>query len=157
MNTIFKFLMNLLFIVDNPKSRIEKLVILSPSTKFDSRFLPSRDNILEDINFNAKNQFLTELSLHLQLYIIKNIKNLITERLTILNIGDCDIFTFKELTKFLTSYKFCKKSSLESLSISLLNSILAYTNEIKNILYKLFTIKIKQLISINIYTNIYKK
>ena len=154
MNTIFKFIMNLLFLVDNPKSRIEKLVILSPSTKFDSRFLPSIDNILEDINFNDNNQFLTELSLHLQLYIIKNIKNLITERLIILNIGDCDIFTFKELTKFLTSYKFCKESSLENLSISLLNSIIVYTNEIKNIFYKLFLIKIKQLISINIYTNI---
>ena len=155
MNTIFKFIMNLLFLVDNPNSRIEKLVILSPSTKFDSRFLPSINNILEDINFNENNKFLTELSLHLQLFIIKNIKNLITERLKILNIGDCDIFTFKELTKFLTSYNFSKKSSLEQLSISLLNSIIEYTNEINNIFCKLFSIKIKQLISLNIYTNIY--
>ena len=155
MNTIFKFIMNLLFLVDNPNSRIEKLVILSPSTKFDSRFLPSINNILEDINFNENNKFLTELSLHLQLFIIKNIKNLITERLKILNIGDCDIFTFKELTKFLTSYNFSKKSSLEQLSISLLNSIIEYTDEINNIFCKLFSIKIKQLISLNIYTNIY--
>jgi len=155
MNTIFKFIMNLLFLVDNPNSRIEKLVILSPSTKFDSRFLPSINNILEDINFNENNKFLTELSLHLQLFIIKNIKNLITERLKILNIGDCDIFTFKELTKFLTSYNFSKKSSLEQLSISLLNSIIEYTNEINKIFCKLFSIKIKQLISMNIYTNIY--
>ena len=155
MNTIFKFIMNLLFLVDNPNSRIEKLVILSPSAKFDSRFLPSINNILEDINFNENNKFLTELSLHLQLFIIKNIKNLITERLKILNIGDCDIFTFKELTKFLTSYNFSKKSSLEQLSISLLNSIIEYTDEINNIFCKLFSIKIKQLISLNIYTNIY--
>ena len=155
MNTIFKFIMNLLFLVDNPNSRIEKLVILSPSTKFDSRFLPSINNILEDINFNENNKLLTELSLHLQLFIIKNIKNLITERLKILNIGDCDIFTFKELTKFLTSYNFSKKSSLEQLSISLLNSIIEYTDEINNIFCKLFSIKIKQLISLNIYTNIY--
>jgi hypothetical protein len=142
-------------LVDNPKSHIEKLVILSPSTKFDSRFLPSIENILEDINFEDNNKVLTELSLHLQLFMVKNIKSLITERLIILNIGDCDIFTFKELTKFLTSYKFCQKSSLQYLSISLIYSIIKYTNEIKIIFYSLFSIKIKQLIELSVYTNIY--
>ena len=155
MNTIFKFIMNLLFLVDNPNSRIEKLVILSPSTKFDSRFLPSIDNILEDINFNENNKFLIELSLHLQLYMLKNIKNLITEKLIILNIGDCDIFSFHELTKFLTSYQFCKISSLEKLNISLINSIFEYTNILKNLFYKIFSIKIRRLTELNIYTNIY--
>jgi hypothetical protein len=155
MNTIFKFLMNLIFLVDNPKSHIEKLVILSPSTKFDSRFLPSIENILEDINFEGNNKALTELSLHLQLFMVKNIKNLITERLIILNIGDCDIYTFKELTKYLTSYKFSKNSFLKKLSISLLDSIIEYTNEIKKIFNKIFSIKIKQLTELNLYTNIY--
>jgi hypothetical protein len=142
-------------LVDNPKSHIEKLVILSPSTKFDSRFLPSIENILEDINFEDNNKALTELSLHLQLFMVKNIKNLITERLIILNIGDCDIYTFKELTKYLTSYKFSKNSFLKKLSISLLDSIIEYTNEIKKIFYKIFSIKIKQLTELNLYTNIY--
>jgi len=94
MNAIFKFIMNLLFLVDNPNSRIEKLTILSTCTKFDSRFLPSIDNILEDINFNEKNKFLTELSLQFQLFKIKNIKNLIPQKLILLNIGDCNIFNF---------------------------------------------------------------
>ena len=155
MNTIFKFIMNLLFLVDNPNSRIEKLIILSTSTKFDSRFLPSIDNILEDINFNDNNKFLTEISLHLQLCRLKNIKNLITERLIILNIGDCDIYSFRELIKFLTSYKFYKVSSLEKMNISLLNCIIEYTNEIKNLLYKIFSIKLKHLTELNIYSNIY--
>ena len=155
MNTIFKFLMNIIFLVDNPKSHIEKLVILSPSTKFDSRFLPSIENILEDINFEDNNKVLTELSLHLQLFMVKNIKNLITKRLIILNIGDCDIYTFKELTIYLTSYKFSKNSFLRKLSISLLDSIIEYTDEIKKIFYKIFSIKIKQLIELNLYTNIY--
>jgi len=155
MNTIFKFLMNIIFLVDNPKSHIEKLVILSPSTKFDSRFLPSIENILEDINFEDNNKVLTELSLHLQLFMVKNIKNLITERLIILNIGDCDIYTFKELTKYLTSYKFSKNSFLKKLSISLLDSIIEYTDETKKIFYKIFSIKIKQLLELNLYTNIY--
>lgn len=155
MNTIFKFLMNIIFLVDNPKSHIEKLLILSPSTKFDSRFLPSIENILEDINFEDNNKTLTELSLHLQLFMVKNIKNLITERLISLNIGDCDINTFKELTKYLTSYKFSKNSFLKKLSISLLDSIIEYTNEIKTIFYKIFSIKIKQLTELNLYTNIY--
>jgi len=155
MNTIFKFLMNIIFLVDNPKSHVEKLIILSPSTKFDSRFLPSIENILEDINFEDNNKVLTELSLHLQLFMVKNIKNLITERLISLNIGDCDICTFKELTKYLTSYKFSKYSFLKKLSISLLDSIIEYTNEIKNLFYKIFSIKIKQLTELNLYTNIY--
>ena len=155
MNTIFKFLMNLLFLVDNPNSRIEKLIILSPRTKFDSRFLPSIDNILEDINFNENNKYLVELSLHLQIFMIKNIHTLITQRLVLLNIGDCDIFTMKELIKFLTSFNFCKKSSLRTISISLLNSLIVFNEEIKNILYKIFSIKIKQLLELNIYTNIY--
>jgi len=155
MNTIFKFLMNIIFLVDNPKSHVEKLVILSPSTKFDSRFLPSIENILEDINFEDNNKVLTELSLHLQLFMVKNIKNLITERLISLNIGDCDICTFKELTKYLTSYKFSKNSFLKKLSISLLDSIIEYTNDIKNIFYKIFSIRINQLTELNLYTNIY--
>jgi hypothetical protein len=155
MNTIFKFIMNLLFLVDNPNTRIEKLVILSPKTKFDSRFLPSIDNILEDINFNENNKFLNELSIQLQLCMLKNIKNLITERLIILNIGECDIYTFRELIKFLTSYKFCKISPLEKLNISLINSIINYTNEIKFLLFKIFSIKLKRLIEFNVYTNIY--
>ena len=155
MNTIFKFIMNLLFLVDNPNTRIEKLIILSPRTKFDSRFLPSIDNILEDINFNDNNKFLNELSIQLQLCMLKNIKNLITERLIILNIGECDIYTFRELIKFLTSYKFCKISPLEKLNISLINSIINYTNEIKFLLFKIFSIKLKQLIEFNVYTNIY--
>ena len=154
MNTIFKFLMNILFLVDNPQSYVEKLTILSPSTKLDSRYLPSIENILEDIKFNENNKVLTELSLHMQLYMIKNIKNLITERLILLNIGDCDIYTFRELTKFLTSPKFCTKSSLNKLSISLLDSIIDLREEIKNILERIFSIKIKQLTELNIYTNI---
>ena len=155
MNTIFKFLMNLLFLVDNRNTRIEKLVILSPSTKFDRRFLPSIENILEDINFNENNEFLTELSLHLQLFMLKNIKNLITKRLVSLNIGDCDVYTFRELTKFLTSYKFSQKSELKKLSISLINSIIEYTSVIKNNFYKIFSIKLKKLSELNVYTNLY--
>ena len=155
MNTIFKFLMNLLFLVDNKKSLIRKFVILAPKIKFDQRYLPSIENILEDINFNENNKVLTELSIHLQFFMIKNIKNLISENLVILNIGDCDIYTFRELTKFLTSYKFSRKSELQKISISLLNSIIKYTSEIKTIFYKLFSINIKQLIELNLYTNIY--
>ena len=155
MNAIFKFIMNLLFLVDNPNSRIEKLTILSTSTKFDSRILPSIENILEDINFNANNKFLNELSLQLQLCMTKNIKTLITEKLILLNIGDFDIYSFREIVKFLTSYKFSRNSSLQKMSISLLNSVIQYTNEIKNILGKIFSIKIKQLVELNIYTNIY--
>ena len=155
MNTILKFIMNLLFMVDNHKSRIKKLIILSPYTVLDSRNFPSIENVLGDIDFNGKNQNLNELSLHLKLFYITNIKNVITIRLTSLNIGDCDIYTFQELTKFLTSYNFCKNSSLRKMSLSLLQSITDYNNKIRYLLYRIFGIKIKQLIELNIYTNLF--
>ena len=155
MNTILKFIMNLLFMVDNHKSRIKKLIILSPYTILDSRNFPSIENVLGDINFNAKNQSLKELSLHLKLFHIINIKNVITIRLISLNIGDCDIDTFQEITKFLTSYDFCKSSSLRKMSLSLLPSIISYNKKIRYLIYKIFGIKIRQLIELNIYTNLF--
>ena len=73
----------------------------------------------------------------------------------ILNIGDFDIYSFREIVKFLTSYNFSRNSSLQKMSISLLNSVIQYSNVIKTILGRIFSIKIRQLMELNIYTNVY--
>lgn len=155
MIVILKFLINILLMVNNINSKVKQLILLSPSTKIDSRIFPRIENILSCININKNNKNLIKLSLHLQLYEIKNITNMISNNLQILNIGDCDIKTFNHLTNFLSSYEFCKVSQLSKISISLLQNITNYNSKIKKIFYKIFAIKIKQLEEINIYTNLF--
>ena len=155
LTVILKFILNILFLIDSPFFCLKKLSLFSPKTKLDAKFCPTIEYILNTINIDMNNGILNELDLHLQFINIKNIKNLISSNLIKLNIGDCDIETFKELTKHLSSYKFSQKSSLKVLSISILKSITEYSNEIKFLLVKIFSIKIKTLTELNICTNIF--
>ncbi len=90
----------------------------------------------------------------MQLYQINNIKNLITSNLIQLKIGELDIITLRQLTKFLCSISFFQKSSLKILVISILNHIIQFTKEVEYLLNEIFSIKIKTLKEINIYSNI---
>ena len=157
LTVILKFVLNILFLINNPFLELKKLTLLSPKTKLDSRFSPNIEHILDKIDINTKNKNLNELNLQLKFINIKNIKNLLSSNLIKLSIGDCDVITFKELTKHLTSYKFCKYSVLRILSISIIKSITKYNEEIKLSLIKIFSIKIKTLGELNIYSNIFIK
>jgi hypothetical protein len=154
MIAITKFIVNILLYVTNKMQIIQKCIILAPKIKFNDNFSPFINQVLGNIDINNKNKILKELSFQLQLYKIINIKNIISESLIALNIGDCDIYTFKELVKYLNSFKFSKNSQLSNLSISFLKSIRVLSKEIYNLLYKIFNIKIKQLVELNIYTDI---
>jgi hypothetical protein len=154
MIAITKFIVNILLYVTNKMQIIQKCIILAPKIKFNDNFSPFINQVLGNIDINNKNKILKELSFQVQLYKIINIKNIISKSLIALNIGDCDIYTFKELVKYLNSFKFSKNSQLSNLSISLLKSIRVLTKEIYNLLYKIFNIKIKQLVELNIYTDI---
>ena len=151
---IIKFILNLLLYATKKDTIIQKLVILATKIKFNKSFYPFIDNLLGSIDTKENNKIMKELSFRVQLYQIMNIKNLIGENLIILSLGDCDIHTFKELVQYLTSYKFCTKSLLSKLSISLVKSIFYIDKEIYNLLFKIFNIKIKQLKELNIYSNI---
>ena len=149
---LIKFILNIIFLIDNKK--IKKLTILAPSIVLDERILPRINEFFSEIDINKGENDLVELNLQIQLYKIIDIKNLISTKLIILSLGDFDLYTFKNLVKYLTSYKFSSESNLESLTIRLNKSITLFTTELKIILRQLFYIKISKLSVLNIYTNI---
>ena len=151
MNTIFKFILNILYHVSN--SRIRKFCLLSPYTLIDCRKNPEINNLINNIDFN-NNTSLEELSLQMQFYQIVNINIIIIPKLKILNIGDLDIVTFKLLSENICTDEFNKNSCLEKLTIGLFNTIREFNIEIKLIFEKLFRLKIKNFTSLNIFTNI---
>ena len=150
---IIKFILNILFLIDETKCKINNLTIIAPSIIFDGRLLSCTKGIFSQIKINNGENKLKELSLQLQFYYFIDIKNLISTKLIILNLGDLDLFTFKCLVKYLTSYNFSSKSKLEALTIRLNNSLTYFTTELKLLFRKLFYTKISKLSEINIYTN----
>jgi hypothetical protein len=155
--TIIKFILNLLLYTTNKDAIFQKITILAPKIKFDNEFYPFINKVLGNINPKNNNKIIRELNFQLQLYKIINIKNIISESLVILNIGDCDFYTFEELILNLTSYRFCINSSLSKLSISLIKSLFILDIKIYNLLFKLFNIKISQLKEVNLFTNLIVK
>ena len=151
---ILKFILNILFLVDNPNSLIKKLVILSPKTILDSRYMLCIENIIDSINIDINNKHINELSLQFQFYQIKGINNFVSHNLTNLKLGDMDIFTLRQLTLFLSSYKFFICSNLRTLTIGLLFSIIHFNKEIEFLFNEIFSIKIKTLLEITVYSNI---
>ena len=152
MNPIIKLILNILF-YGMKDSKFKKLCILSPNIEIDTRKIPNANNLLNNINVED-NFILKYLSLHFQFYQVSNITNFISERIQVLNIGDLDIYTFKILCEKICNPIFNLNSLLQGLSIGLLNSIIDFTIEIKLLLRKLFNIKIKNLLSLSLYTNI---
>ena len=154
---IFKFLLNILIWIDNnefyDKNSITKLTLLSPYTTFDSRADKNTDLIFKDINIYKNSKTLKELNIQFKLYNMSYIKNIISPNLIILSIGDLDIISFNNLVNYLTSYYFSSKSVLTNLNIKLLSKITYFNTELKNILRKLFNIKIKSLLKLTLFTN----
>ena len=151
-NSILKFILNLLYFFST-NNKIKKACLLSPKTILDSRKMPYINEIFKNIDM-IKASNLTDLTLNLQFVRISNIGNLISTQLQILNIGNLDLETFKKICHFLLNDKFNKQSSLKKISIGLLKNIMNFDVELKIILRKLFSIKIKSLISLSLYTNI---
>ena len=151
MNTIYKFILDVLYYAT--KNKINKLFILSPSTKMNSIVKPEINDIIKSINFN-KNNKLEELTLQLNFVELESINSFILPNLKILNIGNLDLKTFEYLCNVFCSYQFNENSNLESLSISLKNSITDFNVELKKLFGKLFNVKIKQLESLTLLTNL---
>ena len=153
LNGILKFILNILFLIDSKQSKIKKLIILSNRTILDSRSIQNIEDIIDTINIDKKNKNIIELSIQLQFFKINNIKNLISSNLLNLNIGDLDIYTLGQLTNYLSSYTFFKVSCLQNLKIGILNCFINFNKEIEYILNKLFSIQIKTLKEIKVFSN----
>ena len=148
---IFKFILNILFYVSN--TRIKKFCLISPNTPIDCRTDPEINHLINNINYNNNNS-LEELSFHMPFYQVLNINIFITPNLKILNVGDVDILTLKLLCKNICNDNFNRKSSLEKLTIGIINSITDLNFDLKLIFEKLFRIKIKNFVYLCLYTNI---
>ena len=133
--------------------KINDLTIIAPSIIFDGRLLSGIKGIFSKIEINSGENNLKNLSLQFQFYYFIDIKNLISTKLIILNLGDLDLFTFKYLVKYLTSYNFASKSNLQALTIRLNNSLTYFTTELKILFRNLFYTRISKLSEINVYTN----
>lgn len=151
---ILKFIINIIFLLDEDNSKLNSLTLLSPNTVLDKALFPSIDDYFEDLEIYEKNKSLHTLNLHLKMYKIINIKKIISPNLLILSIGDFDLISFKIIVYYLTSYNFSCSSNLKYLSLGLLKSITEYNNDIILLLKKLYSIKIQHIIELNIYTNI---
>lgn len=155
---IIKFILNILFLIDNNeienKSKITKLTILSPYTILDNKLENNINDIFKDITIYKNSKKLKELNIQITCYNIIHIKNIISQNLIKLSIGDLDIFTFNQLVNYLTSYEFSINSSLTNLNIKLLRNITTFDTKLKFILQKLFNIKIKSLLELQLFSNI---
>ena len=150
---IFKFILNILLLsVGNNKSTIEELIILSTNLIINGNKLIFFDEFLKNINNN--NNTLKSLKIQMKFYNIININKLVSNKLKIINIGDLDLFSLNFFIKNIDEYHFWKNSLLEQISISLNKTIIKLDDEVNLLLAKLFFIKIKNLSSISLYTNI---
>ena len=154
LTVIMKFILNIFFLVDSPNSKIKKLKIISPKIILDPNSFIEIEDILDNIDLSESNKTIKELTVQLQFYRISNLKNIICHNLINLRIGELDVFTLRELTRHLCSYNFYKTSSLQYLAIGLLNHIVKYTKEIKFLFNELFSIKLKTLKELKVYSNV---
>ena len=147
-----KFILNILLLyLGEDESNAQELIILCPNLVINGSNLLIFDKFLKNLN---NNKIISNLNIQIKFYNIINIHKLISEKLEILKIGDLDFFSLKCLINNITKYKFCKNSNLNSISISLNRTIRELNEDLKLILAKLFNIKIRNLSSINLFTNI---
>ena len=151
MNAIYKFILNLFYYIS--KNKISKFYILSPFTDFNACTKPEINEIIKEINFSQNNK-LEELTLQMRFTELESIKCFILTKLRILNIGNLDFKTFEYLCNHICTIDFNQKSSLEDLSIGLNNSITEFSTDIKKLFQKLFGVKMKELTSLTLLTNL---
>ena len=101
---ILKFIINIIFLLDEDNSKLNSLTLLSPNTILNKTLFPSIDDYFEDLEIYEKNKSLHTLHLHLKIYKIINIKKIISPNLLILSIGDFDLISFKTIVYYLTIF-----------------------------------------------------
>ena len=88
MNTILKFILNVLYFVS--KQKIEKFCLISPYTVINPISNPTINILISSINF-ANNELVKELTLQMQFYQSSSIVSFLNSKLRILNIGNLDL------------------------------------------------------------------
>lgn len=139
---LLKFIINIFIFIGFEDNSITSISIIAPYLKFDNRRFPMVDQLLSEIIWKDAN--IKQMELQIQLYKVKELKNLIPYHLQLLNIGDLDYDSFYALTEFITSEEFSSVSELIYLKISL-NLVIINESGLINQLKKLIKLKIKNL------------
>ena len=151
---ILKFILNILFLIDDNNYSINIFTIFSPDITLDKDICPFIEDYLEEFDTYKNNETLIELNLKFKINKIVNINKLVSAKLIILNIGDFDLISFEIFVKYLISYKFSSISNLKKLSIGLLKSIINFSPKITSIISNLYSIPISSLLELNLITNL---
>ena len=150
---LIKFILNIFLLIDNTNYKLKYLKILAPKIKFNSFSFPGIDELFSEINLEKNNYYLKEIYLQFQFNSIENLSNLISSRLLKISIGDLDLITFESVVNHLSKISFSQISQLESINISLLNSITNFS-DVKKQLRQLFFIHYCFLDEIFFYNHI---
>ena len=135
-------------------SSIKKLTLLSPKIIFSNKLETNIDSFFQNLSLYYNSKTIINLNLEFQFYKISNIKTIISPNLFTLSIGDLDLFSLDNLVNYLTSYNFSSQSNLSHLSIKLIGSITNFNTQIKIIFQRLFNLNLKNLLKLNLFTNI---
>ena len=156
--SIFKFILNILILINNNEikniSKLKKLTLLAPKIVFDQSNGSNIDAFFKKLSLYSKTNTLINLNIEFQFHQINYIKNLVSTNLFQLCIGDLDAYTFNKLVNYLESYYFCSQSNLSHLSIKLSGMITNFNTQLKLNLQKLFSINLKNLLEMKLYTNL---
>ena len=156
--TIYKFILNIIMLINNKESKhsssIKKLTLLSPKIIFSNKLETNIDSFFQNLSLYYNSKTIINLNLEFQFYKISNIKTIISPNLFTLSIGDLDLFSLDNLVNYLTSYNFSSQSNLSHLSIKLIGAITNFNTQIKMIFQRLFNLNLKNLLKLNLFTNI---
>ena len=91
---ILKFVINILFLLDDESSGLNILSLFCPNIALDKDLCPILEDYFDEFDIYKKNNTLIEFNLKVQIYKIININKLVSTNLIILNIGDFDLISF---------------------------------------------------------------
>ena len=110
---ILKFVINILFLLDDESSGLNILSLFCPNIALDKDLCPILEDYFDEFDIYKKNNTLIEFNLKVQIYKIININKLVSTNLIILNIGDFDLISFGIFINYIISYKFIYNSNLK--------------------------------------------
>ena len=151
--SLIKFIINIFIFLCSEKNQIKIFKLIAPLIKLDNRKTIFLNNFFSKIQKNFSENIQT-LYLQLNFCKINTIVNLIKTNLINLNIGNLDIDTFSSFVDKFTSDEFIKESKLVNIKIILNKGIIEYDNELKKNFLKLFQKNPKNLMNLEIITNI---
>ena len=151
--SLIKFIINIFIFLCLDKNQIKIIKLIAPLINLDSRKISFLNDFFRKIKPDSLHGLHT-LFLQFNFYKMTNIANLISSNLHSLNIGNFDIDTFSSFVNKVTFDVFIIESKLVNFKIALNKNIIDYDDEIKKNILLLLTKYPKNLLNLEIITNI---